>query len=282
MKTIILNSSNYVSGSYNTYTYTLPIATKFDDGDLVGLASCSLYNSTFNITSARGNNTFSIIWNADFTVTYSATISDGYYSISDLNYFIQSFCITNLLYVTDSNGDYVYFVELLTNAPRYAVQLNIFSLPTSAQATTLGYTRPSGASWNYPAAQKSPQLVVSSALGNILGFDAGTYPPSSATLSPLSYLSTKSPTVSPVDSYVMTCNLINSSLSIPNNVFYSIALTVGLGSLISVSPAQIVFNDIASNIYNKITIQFYDQLFNPLILNDYNLVLTLAIKRKGE
>lgn len=40
MRTIILNSSNYVSGTYNTFTYTLPISTKFNDGDTVGRLPC--------------------------------------------------------------------------------------------------------------------------------------------------------------------------------------------------------------------------------------------------
>ena len=55
MRTIIINSSNYVSGTFNTFTYNLPVSTKFNDGDTVGVASIALYNSTFNITSARGN-----------------------------------------------------------------------------------------------------------------------------------------------------------------------------------------------------------------------------------
>ena len=100
MRTIIINSSNYVSGTFNTFTYTLPISTKFNDGDTCGIASIAIYNSTFNITSARGNNTIQIIWNAPnpvTSVTYTLTFPDGYYSVSDINYFIQSFCIGKLL-----------------------------------------------------------------------------------------------------------------------------------------------------------------------------------------
>ena len=85
------------------------------------------------------------------------------------------------------------------------------------------------------------------------------------------------PIISPIDSYIMTCNLVNSPYSIPSNVFFTIPLNGSLGTLISVNPSQIVFNSIAPNIYNFITIQFYDQLFNALVLNDREMTLTLAI-----
>jgi len=282
MKTIIINSSNYVSGTNNTYRYTFPQPTTFQDGNKIGYSQASIYNSTFNITSARGNNTFSIIWNDNTTsITYNATISDGYYSVSDLNFFLQSFCITNYLYVTDANGDNVYFLELTVNAPRYSVQLNSYALPTSATATTLGYTIPSSATWAFPSTAKTPQIVISSSLGNIIGFAAATYP-SSVLSTTQSFLSTKSPVVSPVDSYIFTCNLINSPYSIPNNVFFSLPLTAALGELVVQTPAQIVFNNIAPNQYTTIEIKLFDQLFNTLILNDYALVLTLVIVEKDE
>ena len=281
MRTIIINSSNYVSGTFNTFTYNLPVSTKFNDGDTVGVASIALYNSTFNITSARGNNTFQIIWNANTSVTYTLTIDDGYYSVSDINYFIQSFCITNKLYMTDATGNNIYFVELVINAPRYSVQLNSFALPTTAQATTLGYSIPSGASWTAPTAASTPQLVISNTFGSLIGFANGTFPSSIQTTTQ-SFLSTVVPVLSPIDSYNIPCNLINSPYSSPNNTFYSLPLSAGLGSLINVSPSQIVFNDIAPNVYNKITLIFYDQLFNALKLNDFEVTITLAIKAFNE
>lgn len=276
MRTVIINSSNYVSGTLNTFIYTLPISTKFNDGATVGVASIAIYNSTFNITSARGNNTIQIIWNANTSVTYTLTFSDGYYSVSDINFFIQSFCIDQKLYMTDTNSDNVYFVELVTNAPRYSVQLNCYALPTTAQATTLGYSIPSGASWTAPTTASTPQLVISNSFNALIGFATGTFPSSIQTTTQTS-LSSIVPVISPIDSYNITCNLINSPLSIPNNTFFSIPLNVGLGSLLTISPAQIVFNDIASNVYNQIIIKFYDQLFNELKLNDFQVTITLAI-----
>ena len=81
-----------------------------------------------------------------------------------------------------------------------------------------------------------------------------------------------------VDNYIMTCNMIsNVDYSIPSNILFTIPLTVGLGSLISVTPASIVMNHIAANHYREIVIEFFSQDFQPLELNDYELTLTLVI-----
>jgi hypothetical protein len=88
--------------------------------------------------------------------------------------------------------------------------------------------------------------------------------------------------ISPIDSYILTCNLLNSPYSIPSNVFFTIPLNGSLGQLISIYPSQIVFNEIAPNVYNYITIKIYDQLFNQLYLNDTDMTLTLAILEARE
>jgi hypothetical protein len=60
MRTNIINTSNHVENTDNKYVYTFPSTVKFNDGDAIGVSSVALYNSTFNITSSRGNNTFTI------------------------------------------------------------------------------------------------------------------------------------------------------------------------------------------------------------------------------
>ena len=92
MRTLVINSSHYVAGSSNTFSYPLPYGTKFADNSKIGVASISLYNSTFNITSARGNNTITLTSWAGVSLSSNnvITIPDGYYSVSDLNYYIQN------------------------------------------------------------------------------------------------------------------------------------------------------------------------------------------------
>jgi hypothetical protein len=283
MKTIILNSSNYVAGSNNQFSIAFPgNGVKFNAGDKIAVAGIAVYNSTFNITSARGNNKISIIWNSATPQTYTFTFPDGYYSASDMNAFIQQQSILNNLYMTTNNGStYVYFVEITTNSVRYAISLNVYPIPTSAQATTLGYSMPSGATWSLPSSAQCPQIVINTAFGALVGQTAGTYPATIQSTA-VQTISSITPIISPVDSYILCCNLINSKLTIPVDVLYSLPISVSLGQLISVSPSQFLFNDIDPNTYSNITISFYDQLFQRLQMNDKDVVITLAIQYASE
>ena len=277
MKLIVINSSNYVVNSTNSFIYTLPQTVKLSNKSKIGVASLSVYNSTFNITSTRGNNTLTFIWPSLVPQTKIYTIPDGYYSSSDLNYFLQSKMYADGLYVSANSGtNVIYFFEIVQNSVQYSIQLNSYYLPTAVNATTLGYSLPSGASWNYPNTNACPQLTFNSSFGALLGFAPQTYP-----LSPLatnqSKISEITPNISPVDSYILTCNFVNSKYSIPSNYFFSLPLSGSLGTLINYASSSVVYNDIAPNIYSNIVIQFYDQLFNKLEMKDKEIVLTIAI-----
>jgi hypothetical protein len=284
MKTIIINSSNYVAGSGNQFAINLPSnGVKFNAGDKIAVAGCAIYNSTFNITAARGNNKISIVWNGGTPATYTFTFPDGYYSASDMNAFIQQQCILNGLYMTTNSGStYVYFVEIATNSVRYAISLNVYPIPTSAQATTLGYSQPSGATWTFPSAAQCPQITINAAFGALVGQSSGTYPATSTVSTAQQYVSTITPIISPIDSYIICCNLINSRLTIPVDVLYSVPISASLGQIINISPSQFLFNDIDPNTYSQIVLSFYDQLFNKLPIIDKDIVITLAIKYANE
>ena len=274
-KVLIINSSHYVPGSSNTFQYNLPQSTKFLEGSSVGVVSISLFNSTFNITAARGNNTLTFIFNAATPATYNWTIPDGYYTISDLNYWLQSQFIVNKLYATTTTGN-VYFYDFVQNSVRYSVQTDSYYIPTSAQATTLGYAIATGATWAWPASAQTPQMTWNASFGALIGQPAQTFP-SSIQSSNQSMLSAITPIISPVNSYILTCNLINSRYSLPSNTFFSVPVTGAVGSLITFNSASVVFCDIAPNIYNSIIIQLYDQNWNQLQLIDKEVVITLAI-----
>ena len=152
-KTLIINSSNYVTGSGNKFVYRFPNTVSFQAGSSIGVSSISMYNSTFNIESSRGNNVINIIW---LGTTYILTFEDGYYSVSDINFRIQQFCILNNLYVTSNSGaNIVYFIELVVNSVRYSTQINVYAIPTEATALSLGYTKATGI-WSYPSIAATP------------------------------------------------------------------------------------------------------------------------------
>ena len=132
--------------------------------------------------------------------------------------------------------------------------------------------------WNYPLAAITPQLnILSQTFSNLIGLTFGLYPsiPQSTTQS---FLSTTTPIISPVNSYVTTCNLLNSKYSIPNTSFFSLPINGSLGSSIASNVWSVVYNMINSQFYNKIVITFFYQYFNPLILHDFDCAITLAIR----
>ena len=123
---------------------------------------------------------------------------------------------------------------------------------------------------SYPSIATTPQInLVTQAFANLLGFTTGTFP--STTFSTTqSFLSTKTPVISPINSYIMTCNLLNSKFSIPNTTFFSLPLSGSLGTLIVSNMTLVIYNMINPQHYNEIIITFYDQNFNALTLHDFD------------
>jgi hypothetical protein len=274
-KTIVINSSNYVQNSGNKYVYNFPQTSYFSAGSGIGVSNISIYNSIQNITQKRGNNVVTLLW---LGTIYTFIFPDGYYSVSDINFFFQQQCILNGFYVTANSGaDNVYFFELVVNSIRYSTSLNFYAIPTDAQATALGYSKPSNATWSYPISPTTPSLSFGQPFGNLIGFTFGTYPPTVQSTN-VQYLSTSTPVISPVDSLILTCNLINSKYSVPNNILFTVPITTALGTIIQVPISSIVFNDILPQNFSTLEITIFDQLFNPVILLDKELTLTLVIQ----
>ena len=211
---------------------------------------------------------------------HNFTIPDGFYDISSLNYYLQQQCILNDLYMQDADGNYVYFAEIVTNASQYAGQINAYPLPTSAQASTLGYAIPSGASWTSPTTAKTAQLVIpTTAFGDLIGFLPATYPTVIESTTQ-QFLSITTPQIAPVNSILIGCNLLNSPYTNPCHLFYSIPIQTQFGGLINVQNASPIFSNIASGQYSKIVIEFYDQKFEALRLHDFEVVIVLNLKKK--
>lgn len=278
MKTVIINSSHVVSGSSNSkYSYSFPMGNAKFEKQQIAVASVAIFYSWNNLTSALGTNTLSYIWpTSSGTTTVSLTIPDGFYSISDLNSWLQSQMISNGHYLLDASSDYVYYLELQENSTLYAVQLNCYALPTSLPS---GYSNP--ASMTFPASTYTPQLVVPSTnIRDILGFTADTYPSSQQTSNYSTY-SSYTPQVTPTQSIIMTCSLVNNSLSVPNNVLYS--FTPGgtsFGSLIESKPNSFAWVDISPGNYPSFDIQFLNQAYSSLVIKDSNIVVTLVVRER--
>lgn len=287
MRTLILNGTNVVSNGFNdTYKYSFPTGAVNFKNDQIAVSAVNMYYSWFNITSATtssqyGNNSFQYYWynNAGIQGPYTITLPDGYYSVADLNAYLQSIMVSNGHYLVNSVGDYVYYLELVENATYYAVQFNSFPIPTALPA---GWTNP--AAITFPAVATTPQLVILSTnnFGTVIGFNAGTYPtPVQATN--YSKTSDFTPVIDPASSLIMTCNLLNNRYALPSTLLYSFTpANTAFGAIINITPPEMSFVDIQDGSYNDIIIEFRDQNLRRLRINDTQLVIMLTIRNKRE
>lgn len=276
---LIINSSGLQSNAFNnTYRYSFPQGAVEFKGSKVAVANVNIYYSWYNITTTNNNNVFQIIWPIGAgTSTYTLTLQNGFYDVAGLNTYIQQYCITNGLYLINAAGNYVYYLELIENANYYSIQLNTYSIPTSLPAT---YTAPSN--WpGYPTTAYTPQLVVPSTNFRLtIGFNAGNFP-STQQITTYSKLSDFTPQISVVQSIILACTLLNNRYSNPSTVLYSFTPAgTSFGNLIESSPNQYSFVDIQDGQYPYFDIQFFDQNFNALSINDSNVVIQLLIRNK--
>ena len=219
---LTLNSANVSNTNTNTtFTY------KFINGSFtckdyeMCISSITLPYSFFNVSSYYNNKTFSLIFpTAATTITYSIVLPDGFYTITDINSYIQQQCVSNGAYLVDSSGNYVYFIQMVYNATYYAVQLLYYSVPTSIGT----YTRPSSGLYStvgtgLPTTAYTPQLVLAStgSIRTIMGFAAGTFP-STQTTTTSNALSTLTPIGSTVNSIIMQCSLISNRCTVPSDI----------------------------------------------------------------
>ena len=286
MRTLILNSSNVVPNGFNdTYEFKFPQGAITFKDDQIAVEAINIYFSWFNITSSTtgsqyNNNTFSFVWyDALGSTTYTVVLPDGYYEVSDLNAYIQFFCVSNGLYLIDAAGNYVYYLELVVNPTYYAVQFNSYPIPT---ALPLGWSNPGGIT--FPAVATTPQLIVPSNnnFGKVIGYNPGTYP---AVVQNFTYsaLSAFAPQVSPINSLIMTCSLLNNNYAVPNTLIYAFSpVGTKFGELISIQAQQFAFCDIYDGSYNFLRIQFFDQNLNRIYINDPNVVILLVIGHKEQ
>jgi hypothetical protein len=284
MRTIILNQNNVVPNTLNdTYTYRFPNGSVEFQNDQVSVASISIYFSWFNISSATtnsqyNNNAYTYTWyDAGGATTYNVVMPDGFYEVVDLNAYLQREMVLNGHYLLDPAGQFVYYLELVVNQTYYGIQMNSFPIPTALPAF---WSNPAGLT--FPLVATTPQITIPSNnnFGKVIGFNAGTYP-AVVQSTDFSKLSDFTPQITPINSLILSCTLLNNKYSNPNTLLYSFT-TQGtpFGSLISIQVPQFAFVDIVDGSYTDFTIQFFDQNLNRIYINDSNIVVLLVIAKK--
>lgn len=282
VNTIVLNSSNILKDGYNNkLVYRFPGSIDLTNCQ-IAVSSIQMFYSWFNITSSNNNNYFQYRWFDN--ITYDVNIPDGFYDIEGLNAYLQSVFKSRKHYMINNNTQTnVYFLELITNPTYYSVQLNIYGL-SQAYATAQSWTLPSGATWVIPVLGDCPEFVIANnKFRDVIGIYGGIYPALGTAVTPgiiISKLSDYTPQVSPINSLIMSCSLLNSPYGSPPNILYSFGINAKFGNVIDVQPNNYAFNEIYGSIYNDFTIAFYDQNLQPIKILDPSMVVTLVIQNK--
>jgi len=285
--TLVLNSTNVTSSSTNTtFKYNF-INGGFQLKNMeMCVSSITLPYSFYNVSSYYSNRTFSLIFPKGATTqTISVTLPEGFYTVTDINSYIQQICLDNGAYLIDSTGNYVYYQQLVYNSTYYSVQLLLYPVPTTlptgysyASAGTL-YT----SSANLPTTSYTPQLVLSSAgsISTIIGFVSGATYPSTQSTTNQSILSTLTPVGSTVNSIIMQCSLVNNPVTSPSDILDSLPIhNSTFGSNITYEPSFEKFISLSDGTFNNFTFSFRDQNFNEIYARDANVSITLIIRQK--
>ena len=284
--TLVINSSNLSNSNNNSiYTYNfINGGFKVEEDMEAMVSSAQIPYSIFNITSAYGNNTMDLGWptGASGYTTFTITIPDGFYTITDFNNYIQQYCITNGLYLINSSGQNVYYVNFSVNQNYYAVQILLYTVPRSLPT---GWTAPSN--WigfsTFPN-DRTPHLHIYNNMTDYLGFTAAQYPPVLPQTSNYSILSNKKPPIaSYVNSIIIHCSLVNNHVVSPSDILDAFQISnATFGQNINYAPNIEKYVKLTAGTYNSMILYFTDQNNNPINLIDPNILITLLFKKKSK
>jgi hypothetical protein len=270
-KLIQLNKKNNSNSQPNVLELQLPIPFDSQDNE-VALASAILYYSWFNIQAKYGNNTLSYVFNG---TQVDITFPDGFYSISDISGYINYIQDQNGHYTLDSAGDKVYYINFQTDVVYYA-----FTLTLSPIVLPVGGSNPH----NVTLSGQTPQLILNNLQFNkLIGFNAGTYPPTGPSNQIYQEDSQFIAEISRVNAINIGCNLINNSFFSNNpSIIHTFSPSVPFAEQIVEEPKNLIFHTIPNGNYYSIKVTFMDELYNPLDIIDTNIIVTLYVRnRKG-
>ena len=279
--TIVLKSSNITDPTTNAvFKYDFPNSINLVDHE-VALISASMYYSWNNISTILENRTFQYQYvdGLNVTQTVTVTLDEGLYEISDINKALQFSMIDEGLYLTDNTtNENIYYMEFVINTVRNSVDINTYAVPTSHPG---GFTAPSN--WpGYPSVTYNPNLIIPAKFNQIIGYAAGFETGlNSGGGNTLSFSSSVSPNVNPNSSVLIDLDLIDNVFSNPTGVIGTIVPNVGVGSLISVLPSELVFSPIRNGVYNSLTCRLLNKdTLQPQKIEDNQIVIILGIRKK--
>ena len=317
MHTITLTRANIATPDNNLLVYDIPGSRNLE-GSEIALSNLYMYYSWENINAQPlNNNLFYLSWpsvtdasgNTQPDTLLSVTIPDGIYEITDLNAYIQQFCINNNLYlINDTTGEYVYFVQLQVNATRYSIQFNSFSLPTSV---SLPYLEPPGGFCVTPLLPNitngsgfptvngtAPGWAFPPNFSDWAGFEDNYAKPPGAVTVPIvatpftglgafptgntSFLSTKAPQVTPNPVVYLNCNAIQNTFANPQTFLYPIPAKAGIGQLLQIEAPEYSWNALTPGQFGAFRFTFTNAAGQPIKILDPNIIITCVVRDHEE
>ena len=281
--TLVINSSNVTNTNTNSiYTYNfIGGGFKVEEGMECMISSAQIPYSIFNITAAYNNNSFQLNFptGASGYTTFNLTIPDGFYTMNDFNNYIQQYCITNGLYLINSSGQNVYYLNFSVNQNYYAIQILLYTVPRSLPT---GYTAPSNwIGYSTYTSDRTPYIVINNNLSDYLGFTAGQYPPTLPQITNYSILSNKKPPLaSYVNSLIIHCSLVNNPVISPSDILDAFQISnTTFGANINYTPNIEKYVKLTRGTYNSMVLYITDQNKNPIIMLDPNILITILFKK---
>jgi hypothetical protein len=284
---LVLTQSNVVASSNNSiYQYNF-IGGNFQMKDNeICITQATIPYSFFNVNGTNGN-TINLTFPFATPVVANLTLTTGFYTVSDINLFFQNYCVANKYYmIVTATGQFVYFLAFFTNTTFYQNQVVFTTLPTAAEAVTLGWTIPVGATWTLPAANANMTMAFNAtgSIAPLLGFAGGSSYSGTVGVggASSSQLSTQTPVGSFVNSIIMRSNLINNNVGNPTDILDSMPIANStFGANINYSPSFSKWVSIADGTYSQFNISLFNELLQPIVAQDNRVLINLLIRKKG-
>lgn len=304
--TLVLNSSNVIGSNNSIFKYNFINGSfEINDESEMCVSQIVIPYSWFNINKAFYTNaTIQYKFpNGSSPNTYTVSIPDGYYSVSDISNYLALYMVSqNQYFYNSTTGNNQYFIQIVTNTTYYSNQIIITPVPTALPS---GYSLPTnivngftytgfnsnsttaGASGSinsfYPLVSTTPQVIIPTytgvyGIGSILGFTSGIYPTISQTTS-YNILSNTTPNATPVNSIVVRSDVVNNPCAMPSDILDTFSISSSFGSNITYSPPYEKWISIQEGTYASLTIAFQDQNFNTLQANDPNVLIALLLRQ---
>jgi hypothetical protein len=291
--TLVVNSSNVANTNTNaTYEYRfINGGFKIEPGTEAMISSAQIPYSIFNITDVYNNNRILIGFPTGAATnsytTFNILFPNGFYTVADIRDYIQQYCIANGLYLINTNGDYVYYIDIVQDATYYSNQILLYTVPRSLP---VGWTQPSNwIGYSTFTSDRTPyvQFVAANQFHEFLGFTNGVYPPGATTTGRTTNYSILSNRMPPIGSYVNSiivhCSLVNNSVVSPSDILDAFQITdTQFGSNINYQPSVEKYVKLQPGAYNSMIITLTDQNNNPITLLDPNILITILFRKKSK